>query len=70
MEVYECVRTRRTIRKYKTDTVPEQVVRRILNAARWAPSSRNQQSWHFVVVTDPDTLATLGTVATSGRFIA
>ena len=70
MEVYECVRTRRTIRKYKTDTVPEQVVRRILNAARWAPSSRNQQSWHFVVVTDPNILATLGTVATSGRFIA
>ena len=70
MEVYECVRTRRTIRKYKTDTVPEQVVRRILNAARWAPSSRNQQSWHFVVVTDSDTLTILGTVATSGRFIA
>ena len=70
MEVYECVRTRRTIRKYKTDTVPEQVVRRILNAARWAPSSRNQQAWHFVVVTDPDTLTTLGTVATSGSFIA
>ncbi len=70
MEVYECIRTRRTVRKYKGDAVPEQVIRRILNAARWAPSSRNQQPWHFVVVSDPDTLTTLGAVATSGRFVA
>ena len=70
MNVYECVKTLRMIRKYQPDTVPEQVVRRILNAARWAPSSRNQQAWHFVVVTDPGTLKTLGTVATSGSFIA
>lgn len=70
MEVYECVRTRRTVRKYKVEAVPDGVIRRVLNAARWAPSSRNQQPWHFVVVTDADTLTKLGSVATSGRFIA
>lgn len=70
MEVYECVRARRTVRKYRADAVPDGVIHRILNAARWAPSSRNQQPWHFVVVTDLDVLTTLGSVATSGRFIA
>lgn len=70
MEVYECVRARRTVRKYRTEAVPDGVVQRILNAARWAPSSRNQQPWHFVVVTDSDVLTTLGSVATSGKFIA
>ncbi len=69
MEVYECIRLRRTVRSYKSELVPDGVIRRILSAARWAPSSRNQQPWHFVVVTDSDTLTTLGSVATSGKFI-
>jgi nitroreductase len=70
MEVYECIRARRTVRSYRTDAVPDGVIGKVLNAARWAPSSRNQQPWHFVVVTDSDVLTTLGSVATSGRFVA
>jgi nitroreductase len=69
MEVYECIRDRRTVRSYRADAVPDRVISRILSAARWAPSSRNQQPWHFVVVTDADTLKTLGSVVTSGKFI-
>jgi predicted oxidoreductase (fatty acid repression mutant protein) len=50
MEVYECIRTRRTIREFKPDPVPEEVVYKILQAARWAPSSSNSQPWHFIVI--------------------
>jgi nitroreductase len=69
MEVYECIRTRRTIREFKPDPVPEEVVYKILQAARWAPSSGNSQPWHFIVITDRDTLESIGRIATSGAFV-
>ena len=69
MEVYECIRTRRTTREFKPDPVPEEVVYKILQAARWAPSSSNSQPWHFIVITDRDTLDAIGRTATSGAFV-
>ena len=69
MEVYECIRTRRTVREYKPDPIPESVVMRILQAGRWAPSSSNSQSWHFIVISNRDTLTALGIIASQGRFI-
>jgi nitroreductase len=69
MEVHECIRTRRTIREFKPDPVPEEVVYKILQAARWAPSSSNSQPWHFIVITDRDTLDAVGRIATSGAFV-
>ncbi len=69
MDVYECIRTRRTVRDYKPDAIPEEALYKILQAARWAPSSSNTQKWHFVVVQDRETLATLGEIATQGTFI-
>jgi nitroreductase len=69
MEVYECIRTRRTVREFKPDPVPEEVVYKILQAARWAPSSGNSQPWHFIVITDRNILDTIGRIATSGAFV-
>lgn len=70
MDVYECIRSRRTVRRFRTDPVPDALVDKVLRAGRWAPSSRNLQPWHFVVVRDPETLWKLGQIATSGPFIA
>ena len=70
MEVFECIRSRRTVREFKPDPVPETIVRKILQAARWAPSASNSQPWHFIVVEDREMLAKLGEVATQGPFIA
>lgn len=69
MEVYRCIRNRRTIREFKPDPVPESVVLKILQAGRWAPSSSNSQSWHFIVISDRETLKTLGGIASQGTFI-
>ena len=69
MEVYQCIRSRRTVRDFKPDPVPQEVVGRILQAARWAPSSSNTQAWHFIVVQDRKTLSELGEIATQGSFI-
>ncbi len=69
MDVYQCIRSRRTVREYKPDPIPQDVVRKILQAGRWAPSSSNTQKWHFIVIQDRDTLVTLGKIATQGPFI-
>ena len=69
MEVYDCIRSRITVREFKPDPVPDSLVTKMLSAARWAPSARNRQPWHFVVIKDPNTLKQIGEIASSGSFI-
>lgn len=47
------LRTRRSIRRFKPDPVPDSVLRDILHTATFAPSAHNRQPWRFVVLTDP-----------------
>ena len=70
MDVYEAVRMRLTVREFKPDPVPDDVVQKMLRAVQWAPSSRNRQPWHLVVVRDKDMLRKIGSIASSGRFVA
>lgn len=60
MEFMEVVRKRRSIRKYKPDPLPEDVLSQILEAARLAPSAGHRQPWHFIVVKDDETKEKLG----------
>ncbi|MEM1569510.1 MAG: nitroreductase family protein [Candidatus Bathyarchaeia archaeon] len=53
MEVFEAIRTRRSIRVYEDKPVEEEKLRKVLEAARLAPSAGNRQPWRFIVVTDP-----------------
>ena len=46
------IKSRRSIRKFKPDPVSIALIKKILDAARWAPSAHNSQPWRFVVVTD------------------
>jgi nitroreductase len=45
----EAIKTRRSIRKYKTDEVSVDILNQILNAGRLAPSGKNRQPWKFIV---------------------
>lgn len=47
------LRTRRSVRRFKTDPVPDSVLREILSTATFAPSAHNRQPWRFVALTDP-----------------
>ena len=53
MEVFEAIKNRRSIRRYKTDPVDDKSVELVLDAARLAPSWANTQCWRFIVVRDP-----------------
>lgn len=70
MNVFEVARTVLAVRQYGDDPVPEEVVRRIVEAARLTGSSQNGQPWHFVVVTDRDTLGRLGGAVAHGGYTA
>ena len=52
MEFYEVLNKRRSIRKYKSAAVEQDKLDRILDAARIAPSAKNLQPWHFIVIRD------------------
>ncbi|NPA15867.1 MAG: hypothetical protein GXO44_04865 [Deferribacteres bacterium] len=51
MELREAIKGRRSIRKYKPDPVPKEVIEELFEYALWAPSGMNRQNWYFVVVT-------------------
>jgi nitroreductase len=50
METLEAIRTRRSIRKFTAASIPDELVNKILEAAMYAPSARDTQPWHFIVV--------------------
>jgi nitroreductase len=50
MNLYDIIKTRRSIRNYKGDDIPEEKLMKILEAARLAPSGKNGQPWRFVIV--------------------
>ena len=52
MNVLDAIRTRRSVRRYKSDPLPADVLARMREALRLAPSACNLQPWHFVLVTD------------------
>ncbi|MEM2341057.1 MAG: nitroreductase family protein [Candidatus Bathyarchaeia archaeon] len=52
MEVFKVISERRSIRKYKKEPIPDEILERILEAGRLAPSAANRQPWCFIVVKD------------------
>jgi nitroreductase len=70
MDVFESVRTVLAVRRYQDKPVPEDVIRRIVEAAHLTGSSRNLQPWHFIVIEDTEMLRRLGSMAPSGPYIA
>jgi len=59
MEVLEAIKTRRSIRKYKSTPVDDKDIELVLEAARWAPSWANTQCWRLIVVRDSNIKAEL-----------
>jgi nitroreductase len=51
-ETLALLKERRSIRRYKTDPVPDEMLAQVLEGGRWAPSASNRQPWTFVVVRD------------------
>lgn len=56
METFETIFSRRSIRKYTADSVSDELITKIIQAGMQAPSTRNQQPWHFIVIKNREIL--------------
>lgn len=52
----QLIRARRSIRHYRPDPVPDDLLEQVVEAGRWAPSASNRQPWAFVLVREHETL--------------
>ncbi len=66
MEMHEAIRNRRSIRRYQDRPVEKEKLEKILEAAIWAPSSENEQPWHFIVVQDKGMIERIADISVSG----
>ena len=69
MDVYEAIIKRKSVRAFKDKDVPEEMISRLLEAARLAPSASNRQEWRFIVVRDPATRKQLSKAAMGQKFV-
>ncbi len=71
MNAIECLKTRRSVRVYRADDVPQAVVEDVVDCGRLAPTAMNQQPWTFVVVRAAATRAALAEITgRGGAFLA
>lgn len=70
MNVSDAIRTKRAIRKFKDEALPEEVVKAILNAGRRSQSSKNEQGWQFIAVQDRSILKALSKCGTWAGHLA
>jgi nitroreductase len=69
MELHEAIKGRRSIRRFKSDPIPKELLDRILDLATWAPSGMNLQNWYFLVVTGAQKDAVVGLASKSYDYI-
>ncbi|MDI6600660.1 MAG: nitroreductase family protein [Thermoanaerobacteraceae bacterium] len=54
MDLFDAIEGRRSIRKYKEESLDENTIMKIIEAAIWAPSASNLQPWHFTAILNRD----------------
>lgn len=69
VDVFEAIKGRRSIRAFQSRDVPSEIVEKLIEAARWAPSAGNIQPWEFVIVRNPETKKRLAEAALGQSFI-
>jgi nitroreductase len=70
MDIFETIKTRRSIRKYKLEPIPEEKLMIIYESAQKAPSASNRQPWRFVVVQDTKRKKALSEAANNQTFLS
>jgi nitroreductase len=70
MDALECLKTRRSVRKFLPESISEMAIQEMIDAGRLAATARNVQPWEFIFVTNPDTRKKLADIMEYGKFIA
>jgi len=70
MDALEVLKKRRSVREYLDQEIPKDVLEKIIEIARFAPTARNVQPWEFVVITQTGMLKKFSELAENARFMA
>jgi len=70
MDALEAIRGRRSIRAFKSEDVKQEIIGKLIEAARWAPSAGNIQPWEFIIVRKQEIKGRLSEAALDQSFIA
>lgn len=70
LDFFEAVKNRRSIRRYTKEKVSDDLIAKILESGRWAPSADNSQPWYFIVLRDKEVRERVAETATWGEFLA
>lgn len=69
LSVKEAIEMRRSIRRFRPDDVPDELIKQMLEAARLAPSASNRQPWRFLVIRDKEIKKELRRICWEQRFV-
>ncbi len=69
MNVLKAIKGRRSIRAFKSQNVSAEIIKKLIDAARWAPSAGNIQPWEFIIVRKPEIKRRLAEAALGETFI-
>ena len=67
-QLLDLIKSRRSIRSYLSDPIPDEDINSILEAGLYAPSGKNRQPWRFVVIKDVKTIRAIARATTYGKF--
>ncbi len=70
LDIMQVIKKRVSVRRFRPDPVPRELIMQLLEAAIWAPNAGNIQPWQFYVVTREDCRRCLATAALRQEFIA
>ena len=70
MHVMQAIETRRSVRKYRPDPIPEETLHQVTEALRLAPSACNNQPWRFIIVNDQSLRAKVAQASRGQLFMA
>lgn len=69
METFNAICKRASVREYKNDPIDKNMLEKLVDSARRAPTARAVEPWEFVVITNKDVLRKLSDIAENGRFL-
>jgi nitroreductase len=69
MDMLELIRARRSVRKFEDRSVEPELIEKVLEAGRWAPSGLNNQPWRFGIITDPALIEKLSLLTRYERIV-
>lgn len=65
-DILDIITSRQSIRKYTQEPVPDEMIDKIIEAGRFAPSGENEQPWHPIIIRDPETRKKIGDLCKIG----